>query len=345
MLHILSVCDDIDLVGSSSIKNFQHCRVVSGYVAIRHLNLKPSLSFANLEVITDFLMLYHVYSKNGTQSLNTLFPKLRFINGRRLFLNSSLFISHFYADNKIEMNALTNVCGPVWISNSHSVCFRHSAFYWQIQPKVNFAEPFERFSNLTLENFDLYSLHADHFHARIKIWYNISNFLRNIWMNFRYVRLSIYQVDRDQYSYMLDRLPIRPNCTDSAPLSEVFNLNDLTDSDHVNVYIRDQVIESLNSDRSLASFAYFSAAVTLSSSKLQPRPQFNFLRANYDILSLMHTPIHVDTLGDSRIVQSKEDFLFQFDHIYLVKVYICFGVFIENCTISNFYKFMPTKSK
>ncbi|XP_061525812.1 insulin-like growth factor 1b receptor [Phycodurus eques] len=115
----------------SEFRRLENCTVVEGYLQILLIGDKNnnqeifrSLSFPNLTVITDYLLLFRV---SGLDSLSTLFPNLAVIRGRNLFYNYALVIFEMTSLKDIGLYNLRNITrGAIRIEKNPELCYLDS---------------------------------------------------------------------------------------------------------------------------------------------------------------------------------------------------------------------------
>lgn len=331
--------------------NYSHCRAVNGFVSIRHWRLGPgansslNILFPKLEIITHFLLLYNIISKNDTVSLNTVFPKLRLVAGRQRFLNHTVYIAKFYADDNIELNNLAEICGPMWLQNSPLVCFRHSNLYWRLVPPTRSKDYFNSFFtdlNVTQNLLNL-SVEEDHIDARLSIDYEMPQDKRSELDNFSNARFSIFDIDLTMYQYITGEELHPPNCTQRDRIEIAFEFADLVNSDHVNVFLVDHMRQHLETMSPLGKIDLSSHCITDPPTKLKElKPQFAITNGHYDIRHIYHSMIPKPQYDRAEM---DELYAFKFDHLYIIKVLLCFGPSLHQCTISQFRKLLLKKSK
>ncbi|XP_061131778.1 insulin-like growth factor 1b receptor isoform X1 [Syngnathus typhle] len=115
----------------SEFRRLENCTVVEGYLQILLIGDKNnnqeifrSLSFPNLTVITDYLLLFRV---SGLDSLSTLFPNLAVIRGRNLFYNYALVIFEMTSLKDIGLYSLRNITrGAIRIEKNPELCYLDS---------------------------------------------------------------------------------------------------------------------------------------------------------------------------------------------------------------------------
>lgn len=352
LVYFIIVCDTINLVGTNELEvNYSHCRAVNGFVSIRHWSLGPgansslNILFPKLEIITHFLLLFNINSVNDTVSLNTIFPKLRLIAGRQRFLNHTVYISKFYADDKIEMDNLAEICGPMWLQHSPLVCFRHSPLYWRLVPQISSKDYFNSFFtdlNVTQNLLDL-SVQEDHVDARLSIAYEMPPDKRSELAYFSNARFSIFDIDQTMYQYITGQVQHPPNCTQRDRIEIAFEFADLVNSDHVNVFLVDHMKRHLETKNPLGKLNLSSHCITDPPTKLKElKPQFAITKGHYDIRHIYHSMISKPQYDRAEM---DELYPFKFDHIYIIKVLLCFGPSLHHCTISQFRKLLLNKSK
>lgn len=256
-LSFSKVCNSINLVQSSENGNFSkysHCRVVNGFVSLRHFRISATANnsekatFPKLEVITDFLVLYKISVQKNAVSLNSIFPNLRLVAGRRRFLNNSVYLSDLHTHNQIELNRLQEVCGPVWLQNSPSVCFRYSPLYWRLLPvKGQLAEQFRNLIiDLPLDSLLIESGQSSSFEGRLRVGFKLPEELRPTWDSYRHVRFTIFDIDPTMYNYIVGQVNKTANCNENAKQQHTFTLTDLVNSDHRNTFLEDHMARHLD---------------------------------------------------------------------------------------------------
>ena len=79
------------------------------------------LSFPNLTMITDYLLLFRVY---GLESLSDLFPNLTVIRGNNLFFNYALVMFEMLQLKEIGLHSLMNITrGAVRVEKNPDLCY------------------------------------------------------------------------------------------------------------------------------------------------------------------------------------------------------------------------------
>lgn len=354
IIFVLLVCDTINLAGTIDLSsNYSHCRVINGFVSIRHWKLGPSVNnvsalnvqFPNLEIITQFLLLYKINTVKDTVSLNTIFPKLHLIAGEQRFLNHTVYISKFFADDKIELNNLAEVCGPMWIQHSPLVCFRHSNLYWRLIPQINKKEYFDHtFDDLNItKNLLNPVVGKDHIDARLNIDYEMPADKWSELSRFKYARFSIFDIDPIMYRFITGEEPHPPNCTQLDRIEIAFEFADLVNSDHVNTFLVDHMKRHLDTMIPLGKLNLSAHCITEPPIKLKElKPQFDIANSHYDIRHIYHSLIPNPQYN---VAEMDEQYSFKFDHLYIIKVLLCFGPTLHECSISKFRKLLLKKSK
>lgn len=326
---------------------------MNGFVSIRHWTIESSVNgslnilFPKLEIITHFLLLYNISSANGTTSLNTIFPKLHLIAGRQQFLNHTVYISKFFADDEIEMNNLAEVCGPIWLQYSPLVCFRYSNLYWRLVPQISNKDNYNKFFedlNVTKNLLNL-SVQEDHIDARLSIDYKMPSDKRPEFGSFTNARFSIFDIDLTMYKYITGEKAHQRNCSqhDRIKVENAFEFADLVNSDHVNVFLVNHMKQHLETYNPLGKVNLSSHCITEPPNKLKElKPEFALTQGHYDIRHIYHSLIAKPQFDSAYM---DEMYVFKYDHLYIIKVLLCFGPSLHQCTISQFRKLFLKKSK
>ncbi|XP_078412186.1 insulin receptor-like isoform X1 [Cetorhinus maximus] len=121
------ICQSIDIRNNiTHLQQLRNCTVIEGNLQILLLfGTKPEdfrgLSFPELTMITDYLLLFRVY---GLESLKDLFPNLTVIRGTRLFFNYALVIFEMLHFKEIGLYNLVNITrGAVRIEKNPELCY------------------------------------------------------------------------------------------------------------------------------------------------------------------------------------------------------------------------------
>eukprot|EP00061_Rhincodon_typus_P014205 g41095.t1 len=121
------VCQSIDIRNNiTHLQQLRNCTVIEGNLQILLMfGTKPEdfrgLSFPELTMITDYLLLFRVY---GLESLKDLFPNLTVIRGTRLFFNYALVIFEMLHFKEIGLYNLVNITrGAVRIEKNPELCY------------------------------------------------------------------------------------------------------------------------------------------------------------------------------------------------------------------------------
>ncbi|GCB73640.1 hypothetical protein scyTo_0002720 [Scyliorhinus torazame] len=121
------VCQSIDVRNNiTHLQQLRNCTVIEGNLQILLMfGTKPEdfrgLSFPELTMITDYLLLFRVY---GLESLQDLFPNLTVIRGTRLFFNYALVIFEMLHFKEIGLYNLVNITrGAVRIEKNPELCY------------------------------------------------------------------------------------------------------------------------------------------------------------------------------------------------------------------------------
>ncbi|XP_032902872.1 insulin receptor isoform X2 [Amblyraja radiata] len=121
------ICQSLDIRNNMThLEQLRNCTVIEGNLQILLLfGSKPDdfrgLSFPELTMITDYLLLFRVY---GLESLKDLFPNLTVIRGTRLFFNYALVIFEMLHFKEIGLYNLVNITrGAVRIEKNPELCY------------------------------------------------------------------------------------------------------------------------------------------------------------------------------------------------------------------------------
>ncbi|XP_078279915.1 insulin receptor-like isoform X2 [Rhinoraja longicauda] len=121
------ICQSIDIRNNiTHLERLRNCTVIEGNLQILLMfGTKPDnfrgLSFPELTMITDYLLLFRVY---GLESLKDLFPNLTVIRGTRLFFNYALVIFEMLHFKEIGLYNLVNITrGAVRIEKNPELCY------------------------------------------------------------------------------------------------------------------------------------------------------------------------------------------------------------------------------
>ncbi|XP_076149806.1 insulin receptor a [Alosa pseudoharengus] len=121
------VCSSIDIRNNTTdLALLKNCTVIEGHLKILLMfKTKPEdfrgLSFPNLTMITDYLLLFRVY---GLESLSDLFPNLTVIRGNNLFFNYALVLFEMLQLKEIGLHSLTNITrGAVRVEKNPDLCY------------------------------------------------------------------------------------------------------------------------------------------------------------------------------------------------------------------------------
>uniref|UniRef100_A0AAY4DN22 Tyrosine-protein kinase receptor n=1 Tax=Denticeps clupeoides TaxID=299321 RepID=A0AAY4DN22_9TELE len=121
------VCHSLDIRNNATnLKVLENCTVIEGYLKILLMfKTKPEdfhgVSFPNLQVITDYLLLFRVY---GLETLADLFPNLTVIRGNNLFFNYALVVFEMLQLREISLRSLTNITrGAVRLEKNPELCY------------------------------------------------------------------------------------------------------------------------------------------------------------------------------------------------------------------------------
>ncbi|XP_056374073.1 insulin receptor isoform X1 [Hyla sarda] len=121
------ICPSMDIRNNlTRFDDLEECTVIEGHLQIllmfttQRENFK-GLSFPNLTMITDYLLLFRVY---GLESLKDLFPNLTVIRGKRLFFNYALVIFEMVHLKEIGLHSLMHISrGSVRIEKNNELCY------------------------------------------------------------------------------------------------------------------------------------------------------------------------------------------------------------------------------
>ena len=318
--------------------------MVRGYVSIRYLYPKPNtsfISFPNLEVITDFLLIHHLHaSEESNFTLDEIFPKLTAIYGTHRFMNNTFYVSN-YAGKSLQLSSLAKLCGPLTIQYSDDLCFRHSATYWQLLTHRNFEARFDLIPDLTLKHMAIRSIESDGFIAsfRNKLKHPVTEI--DIW-KVKNVRYSIFKIDRSMYDWIQENKTgfEKPKCTEPIKPLETFTIDNLIDSDKINKYVSNHAKEHIHSGEKLAKLLPVSEQLIMKPPEPNVKNEWTFLLDNYDIRSITHLFSEYSTRREYALT---EPFEYKYGYVYIIKVYVCSGNNINSCNISQFFKFIPTQ--
>ncbi|XP_053558856.1 insulin receptor [Bombina bombina] len=121
------ICNSMDIRNNiTQFSMLKDCTVIEGHLQILLMfKTKPEdfqgMSFPNLTLITDYLLLFRVY---GLESLKDLFPNLIVIRGTRLFFNYALVIFEMVHLREIGLYNLMNIKrGSVRIEKNNELCY------------------------------------------------------------------------------------------------------------------------------------------------------------------------------------------------------------------------------
>uniref|UniRef100_A0A8C4N3W1 Tyrosine-protein kinase receptor n=1 Tax=Eptatretus burgeri TaxID=7764 RepID=A0A8C4N3W1_EPTBU len=121
------ICTSIDIRNQlDDFAQLENCTVIQGYLRILLIfETTPEdfqgLSFPQLTMITDYLLLFRVH---GLESLSKLFPKLSVIRGTHLFFNYALVVFEMLDMKEIGLPSLRNIIrGAVRIEKNDDLCY------------------------------------------------------------------------------------------------------------------------------------------------------------------------------------------------------------------------------
>ncbi|KAL4658886.1 insulin receptor-like [Arapaima gigas] len=121
------ICQSKDIRNNvTNLQMLRNCTVIEGHLKILLMfKTKPEdfrgVSFPQLTVITDYLLLFRVY---GLESLRNLFPNLAVIRGNNLFFNYGLVLFEMLQLKDIGLRSLTNITrGAVRIEKNQDLCY------------------------------------------------------------------------------------------------------------------------------------------------------------------------------------------------------------------------------
>ncbi|XP_075929150.1 insulin-like growth factor 1 receptor isoform X2 [Petromyzon marinus] len=121
------ICSSMDVRNTvSQLKQLENCTIIEGYLQILLIrDPSPSyfrgISFPNLTMITDYLLLFRVY---GLESLKDLFPNLAVIRGNRLFYNYALVVFEMLSLKELGLYGLRNITrGAVRLEKNEDLCY------------------------------------------------------------------------------------------------------------------------------------------------------------------------------------------------------------------------------
>src|SRR5699024_1600043 len=184
---------------------------------------------------------------------------------------------------------------PFYLENSPSVCFRHSDLYWRLLPPSSSWPPhFNRdIAELTRDNFIVIKNdEEDHFHARLRIYFQMNDQHRLFWPKFTGLRLSIFEIDQAMFRYIQGGYHNRslPNCSSPDKMGHAFELADLFNSDHVNKFLTDHTVHHLDANDPLELMSLSEHCIMKAPERLNDvRPNYNYIKAHYDIRHIYHS--------------------------------------------------------
>lgn len=121
-----NICKAITIRSIEDFNRMQNCTIVVGNVSIVELyftkDMLKTLTAANVEEITDYLLIYRV---NGLDTLERLLPKLEIIRGADLLFDRYALVLYENRDlQNIGLTSLKQVLdGSVRIAANPNLCF------------------------------------------------------------------------------------------------------------------------------------------------------------------------------------------------------------------------------
>ncbi|XP_012683817.2 insulin receptor b isoform X2 [Clupea harengus] len=121
------ICPSIDIRNNAAnLTLLENCTVIEGHLKILLMFKTKAedfrgLSFPQLTVITDYLLVFRVY---GLETLSDLFPNLTVIRGNNLFFNYALVMFEMLQLKEIGLYSLMNITrGAVRLEKNPDLCY------------------------------------------------------------------------------------------------------------------------------------------------------------------------------------------------------------------------------
>lgn len=336
---------DIEIRENRSLNStFQNCRIVLGFVIVRHVNLNwRPITFERLEVIRDFLFLDNVVSEDNTNannSLNVVFPRLQAILGHRRLNSNTLSVLRYNGSEHLGLDRVELICGPIKIDESPGVCFQHSATYWRWVNKFNASA--YNFPLAPIKRHDVNvgeTSEAEGFNATITFRYKIQQHWPRKHNREKPTKILFvfYHIDRKYYEFLTTgRQAI--GCSRNVSF---FLISDVIYTHAINIELSKAFNDKSTEARNLKNTGILDALVH------QPRSlvldvdnRNNTYERVFDILSVDR---YISNVTDPIQTRSPKNYYFRYGEYYIIKLEICFDNFHGYCEFEQIRLFNPQK--